>query len=892
MIGRVVGNYRILAELGSGGMGLVYKAQDLRLERFLALKFLKPERVTDEFRRRFFQEARASSALHHPSIVHIYDIGQWEGRDYIAMEYVEGATLHAILEERKLSMEEALGYALQVADALTVAHAAGIIHRDLKPGNLMVTPQGLVKVVDFGLAKLAPLRTESDSTQAATLTSGQTIAGIPIGSPAYMSPEQAAGKEVDERSDIFAFGSVLYEMLTGQRAFGGESLIEVMGGVLHVAAPAPSSINPLVNSALDAVVARCLQKKPAERYQRISEVKAALAAPAARRTVRIGRVRMGRLLGALGLVVLALAYFVYRRPAPSATERGPAVAQRLTFDAGLSIDPSISADGKFVAYASDRSGKDNLDIWFKQIDGGDPIQLTSDPADDLTPNVSPDGTSVAFRSERKSGGIYLVPALGGEETLLVAEGRRPRFSPDGKQIAYWKGVVSPFPLRPGNGSSFVFDRATSTSRPIAPDLAAAVDPVWSPDGKSVMVLGLKDANDLKTFDWWMVPLAGGPAVKCPMLGSTLIVPNAWLGEYVYYSGSEEKVGANIRRVRIDARSGQPVGQPENLTPGTADELSPAPAAGRLVFAAMTTKSNLFQLPLDTDRGLVTGDRQNVTNDLGEKLVQAISADGQRIAYTSVRDTGAGVSVDIWGMDLAAGRAHSLVSGARGKGNLSISPDGSSVTWRESYISVREIMATPFDGGVSSRFCGSCTGPVAWSPDGKWALYQSAPVGNIVLLREIATDKESAYLRGGNRYLSPSAISPDGNWVVFAAVNTHNNSDYALYVAPFRPQAPPAEGEWTEVLSAKDAYQAARWSPDGNLLYFFSHRDDHDCLWGLRLDPRTRRPVGEPFAVKHFHSPALVLTPASAADGPAIGPRRAVVTLSEKSSSLWLLGGQK
>src|SRR5215471_15169181 len=248
MVGRTVGHYRIVAELGAGGMGIVYKALDVRLERFLALKFLKPERVSDEFRRRFLQEARASSALHHPNIVHVYDIGEFDGQDYIAMEFVDGLSLRQILRERRLEVPEAVRYSVQITDAMAAAHKAGIVHRDLKPGNLMVTPAGLVKILDFGLAKLAnqsmptppPVSREGDGSEddpdttlsVITITSDHTKVGVAVGSPAFMSPEQAMGRQVDGRSDIFSFGCILYEMLTGRRAFLGDKTVDVITRVI------------------------------------------------------------------------------------------------------------------------------------------------------------------------------------------------------------------------------------------------------------------------------------------------------------------------------------------------------------------------------------------------------------------------------------------------------------------------------------------------------------------------------------------------------------------------------------------------------------------------------------------------------------------------------------
>src|SRR5258707_9597911 len=283
MVGKTIQNYRIVETLGQGGMGTVYKALDVRLNRFLALKFLAPERVTADRKRRFFQEAKAASALNHPSIVHIYDIGDWEGADFIAMEYVEGSTLQQILRNGAMPIDEALRYAVQVADAMSVAHAANIVHRDLKPANVMVTGRGLVKILDFGVAKLNdPIpahstETTSDSLETQTFADiNQTMEGMVVGSPAYMSPEQAMGKPVDARSDIFEFGLLLHEMLTGQPAFGGATKLEVLSAILRTDPPRPSTLNPAVPPELEWVIAHCLRKERERRFQSMSEVKIAL----------------------------------------------------------------------------------------------------------------------------------------------------------------------------------------------------------------------------------------------------------------------------------------------------------------------------------------------------------------------------------------------------------------------------------------------------------------------------------------------------------------------------------------------------------------------------------------------------------------------------------------
>ena len=265
MLGRSVASYEILETLGEGGMGVVYKARDLRLERFVALKFLKPEGITAERRNRFLQEAKSISALNHPNIVHVYDIGQWDGADYIAMEYVEGVTLQSLLYTERLPVNQALNFAIQISDAMAAAHEAGIVHRDLKPGNILITGRKRVKVVDFGLAKLVDPDASADSssasaeTQTALASPVYTVAGMIVGSLAYMSPEQAEGKPIDARSDIFAFGLVLYEMLAGRPAFSG-SKFEVLSAIVNDEPKQLLDSSPDIVPELDWIVARCLQR--------------------------------------------------------------------------------------------------------------------------------------------------------------------------------------------------------------------------------------------------------------------------------------------------------------------------------------------------------------------------------------------------------------------------------------------------------------------------------------------------------------------------------------------------------------------------------------------------------------------------------------------------------
>ncbi len=356
MIGQTLGHYRIESKLGEGGMGVVYKALDSHLDRPIAIKVLRPEAVTNpERKRRFVQEAKAASALNHPNILHIYDIDQSGGVDFIAMEYVEGQTLDRLIGRKGLPWPEVLPYAIQIADALSAAHAAGIVHRDIKPANLMVSERKLVKVLDFGLAKLAE-RAEADEQAPTETFKPQTEEGTILGTAAYMSPEQAAGKKVDARSDIFSFGTVLYEMATGRRAFQRETKMSTLGAIMH---EEPPPIGEGVPPDLEKLITRCLRKDPERRVQHMGDVK--LALEDLKEESESGKLpgrppvrpeRRWRHTAAMAAVLAVLAsgaalYFFGRsRVQPPVTSW---VIKPLTSFAGLENHPTWSPDGTLIA---------------------------------------------------------------------------------------------------------------------------------------------------------------------------------------------------------------------------------------------------------------------------------------------------------------------------------------------------------------------------------------------------------------------------------------------------------------------------------------------------------------------------------------------------------------
>jgi len=361
MIGEILGHYRIESKLGEGGMGEVWKARDTRLDRFVALKTLPAEKVADpERRNRFVLEAKAASALNHPNIVHVYDIADSAGVPFIAMEYVVGKTLDQLTGRNGLRLNEALKYAIQITDALARAHSSGIVHRDLKPSNIMVDEHGLVKVLDFGLAKLTePVPGEFSLTQSLeTPENPKTEEGTIVGTAAYMSPEQAEGKPVDARSDIFSFGSVLYEMTTGRRAFQSDTKLSTLSAILEKEPTPVSAILPKTPPELEKLIARCLRKDPDRRIQHMGDVKLALeelkeesdsgrlqapVRPAAGATRRVPKT----LLAALVVTVLAVtaAAVVWLRSAGKPADRSNWV--QLTNLPDAVSQPSLSPDGRF-----------------------------------------------------------------------------------------------------------------------------------------------------------------------------------------------------------------------------------------------------------------------------------------------------------------------------------------------------------------------------------------------------------------------------------------------------------------------------------------------------------------------------------------------------------------
>jgi eukaryotic-like serine/threonine-protein kinase len=622
LVGRQVGVYQVVSRLGAGGMGEVYRARDTRLGREVALKVL-PVALADDLdrRARLEREARLLAALNHPHIAAIYGLEESEGRLALVLELVEGLTLADRLAAGALPVAEALALARQVAKALEAAHRKGIVHRDLKPANVKLTPDGVVKVLDFGLAKaLGAQPAGLELSQAPTVPADLTREGVIAGTVAYMSPEQARGRPVDKRTDIWAFGCVLFELLAGRIVFAGETLSDTLARVLE-REPDWQALPAATPARVRDLLRRCLHKDVEQRLADLAEARGALTeSPAwriggwdatglsARLTSLLGLGRRYWLIGAATGVVAAGVYTLGWQPLlrPTGVPAPRATFSQLTSRPGGELFPSLSPDGRWVVYSGEGAG--NRDVFLQSTSGQTPINLTADsPDDDEQPAFSPDGEQIAFRSSRGGGGLFVMGRTGEAVRRVTREGFNPAWSPDGTHLAYTT-VATEF--RPQNaeqrGRLMVVAVAGGEPRPLYDN---AMLPSWSPSGARIAfsggVIGTGGTANIAT-----IPAAGGSAV--PVTQDAFLNWNpVWSpdGAHLYFA-SNRGGSMNLWRVAIHEASGRPRREPEPISsPASfATHLSISADGRRLAYTAVIETQNIQKLHLDPDTGKVLGRR--------------------------------------------------------------------------------------------------------------------------------------------------------------------------------------------------------------------------------------------------------------------------------------------
>jgi len=827
-----LGPYEVLGRIGAGGMGEVYRARDSRLGREVAVKILPEALARDPDRiSRFEREARALAALSHPNVLAIHDFGREGEIAYAVTELLEGETLRDRLLRDRPTWRRAAEIAASMADALAAAHAHHIVHRDLKPENVFLTSDGRVKVLDFGLAKVV----EPILPEASTLTSPHsTSEGRLVGTVSYMSPEQARGLRLDERTDIFSLGCVLYEMLGGRRPFDRPTIADTISAILHEEPP-PLAGTPAASPppSLVSIVSRCLEKSPEDRFHSAHDLALALRSlsgtggdsPARRSGVAVRRgslVRAATVVAAvLLLTLLSVGIGRSLRNGVPPVERVP---RPLTSAPGWEADPALSPDGGSVAFSSNASG--GADIWVVDVDAGvEPLRLTDDAGDDRRPAWFPGGRWIAFVSDRtRSRSIWKVSRLGGSPTLVVEDADMPAISPDGRSIAFVRAGAS------GQGRVWVAPLAEpSRARQVSGDehgLWDHADPAWSPDGRT---LCFSDWRNL-----WLVEAGGGAARALTRDDASdrdaVFSPS---DGRVYFSSSRD----DVRAIWSVATSGDAA---KRETPASSEARHPSLSAdGRvLVYTTLSSDDDIFVV----DRQ--TGTSARISSARRDEL-PGLLPDGTGVVYVSARLG----KLDLWLQPLrdgvpASGTPVRLTDVDTGPQAPDVSPDGLRVAYfRAGTGRDRDIWLVPLTGGFPVRVTdrpGVDVHP-AHSPDGTRLAFISDRSGRehiwILPLKDGLPAGEPWQLTDGEGVDLFPKWSPDGSRLAFLRGSDRGELQVVAPVTGARPTAVP--------LTANAQHLA--WEADGRAILVLGFWDGARglTLESVPLDGRPPSPVPLP-----------------------------------------------
>ncbi len=829
LVGRQIGVYRLLALLGAGGMDEVYRAHDGRLGRDVALKILPAAFTTDPDRlARFKREARVLAALNHPNIGAIHGLEEQEGVRALVLELVEGETLadriasaHRTRAGGSVPLAEALAIAHQIAEALDAAHEKGIVHRDLKPANIKLTPNGTVKVLDFGLATVVPVEDLARGSLMSTATIYDTRDGHILGTAAYMSPEQARGLPVDKRTDIWAFGCVLYEMLTGSAAFARDTLTDTLAAVVSGELDytrLPDGVPPRVRRLLR----RCVERDPRQRVRDIGDVQVELRDAQAEPVVTglpPARTVWGRFPIVVGVLSLAAGALVVGLVAwgdlsstgllaPPNSGAAPVRVHRLTDARGLEEFPALSPDGRSVAFVAQADG--NLHIFVRLIAGGNTLQITRDAADHLYPRWSSDSASILYYSPgadgNSPGAILEIPALGGPARRIASSLGGGDISHDGSRIVFPR-------LVDGRMELTVAGRDGSNTKALAALEAGYyyLTPRWSPDDRLIAYQrGVSNVHEI-----FVVPAAGGPPRQITRHG-TVIEGLTWAatGSTIVFSSS---LGGTIFYLPVtNLWSIDPAeGHLRQLTFGeTAYAYPDVNVGGTLVASHVRREFDIWRFPVDGSPADNVRRGTRITNQTSRVHTPSVAPDDSEVVYVS----DSGTHANLWVTNLKTGESRQLTFERDPERRMGLplwSPDRRQIAYFMARGSAYEYFLINADGSDSRLLMGDA-GSATWSPDARWLYYQDYPSGGF--LRKVPVAGGPPVVVRDDRAVSP-AIAPDGEtlyYLIQLPVMT-GGSDVEIRVA--RPESAPSR-----VLARIPATRTAPWlafqpviSPDGRWL---------------------------------------------------------------------------
>jgi serine/threonine protein kinase len=807
MIKKNILHYKILEKLGEGGMGVVYKALDTRLNREVAIKFL-PHHIapSEEERQRFKIEAQAAAALNHPNIATIHAIEEVDGEIFIVMEYIKGRELKDIITSnlpQVLNLREVLDYAAQIVDGLQAAHEEGVIHRDIKSANIMITEKDQVKIMDFGLAKVrgGDELTKEHST---------------LGTAAYMSPEQALGKkDIDHRADIWSFGVVLYEMITGQLPFRGEYDSAVLYSIINEAPESIATVRSDIPTALEQIVYKCLQKQATDRYETATQLlndlnkhsdKSIKQKPEHPVTKTNGRKRSRQYIIAAFLFIVAIALIVKFGLLREKSKEPKIVNLRaLTTSASISRwATQISPDGAYVTYSSDESG--NRDIWVQQISSGQKINLTKDyDGRDVGGRWSPDGNWIAFKSTRDNGGIYVVSQLGGLPRKVVEHDYQNLFidcwSPDGLKLMYT--AAGTLYTVPANGGMPEYVSLAHN----------CINPNWSPDGERIVYV-TGNPNPLKQL-WTVNPDGSDPALVLEKPG---LFQFPWWsndGKRIFFKSMKGGV-RDIWWVPVD-RKGNAVGSARQLTFGAdAWEFSISKDGSKLAYMKSGGNSAIYAVPLGIDRTLTIEDATQILSRKEGMYFLAISPDHQWFTF----QTSGGGKFSIWlvrtnGQDLTQ-----ITADSSNNFCPSFSPDGKWIAFCSNRNGNNDVYIMPAMGGPVTALTHDQSndfGP-SWSVDGKKIFFHSWRSGNGDLWSVSVKGGDLQQLTFNSAFDGFPACSPDGHYICFISNRTGMWELYLLSTAG---------GDPKQLTKIRADGIGRTWAPNGKTIYVSYYLDEDD-----------------------------------------------------------------